>query len=203
MAVHPKEELLVNVLDPSRSVETNFQIYQVITVDGMVISGMLAGESANSIRVIDSEGKEKQVLREDIDQLVSSPKSLMPEGFESSMTKAEMTDLLAFLAQRGKYTPLTISKVATVNGTQGLPGFRNRPGDTFELDSYGRVEVEGVPFELVDPQGDRVANIIGLQRPFRNRTATLPESVTLDCSGKVSAIHVLGGVAWGAFPRFR
>ena len=37
----------------------------------LVISGMLAGESANSIRVIDSEGKEKQVLREDIDQLVS------------------------------------------------------------------------------------------------------------------------------------
>jgi len=203
MAVHPKEELLVNVLDPSRSVETNFQIYQVITVDGLVISGMLAGESANSIRVIDSEGKEKQVLREDIDQLVSSPKSLMPEGFESSMTKTEMTDLLAFLAQRGKHTPLTISKVATVNGNRGLPGFRNRPGDKFELESYGRVEIEGVPFELVDPQGELVANIIGLQRPFRSRQATLPESVTLDCSGKVSAIHMLGGVAWGAYPRFR
>ncbi|MEZ6117723.1 MAG: hypothetical protein R3C28_14285 [Pirellulaceae bacterium] len=60
-----------------------------------------------------------------------------------------------------------------------------------------------MPFELVDPQGELVANIIGLQRPFRNRQATLPESITLDCSGRVSAIHMLGGVAWGAFPRFR
>ncbi|MEZ6117724.1 MAG: c-type cytochrome [Pirellulaceae bacterium] len=119
MAVHPKEELLVNVLDPSRSVETNFQIYQVITVNGQVISGMLAGESANSIRVIDSTGKEKQVLREDLEQLVSSPKSLMPEGFESSMTKAELTDLLTFLTQRGKYTPLTTSKGCHCKWNQG------------------------------------------------------------------------------------
>ena len=69
---------------------------------------------------------------------------------------------------------MEISKVATVNGNQGLPGFRNRPGDKFMLDSYGRIEVEGIPFELVDPLGDRVANIIGLQRPFRSRAATLP-----------------------------
>ena len=203
MAVHPKAEMLVNVLDPSRSVETNFQIYQVITVDGDVVAGMLAGESANSIRLIDSQGKEKQILREDIDQLQSSPKSVMPEGFESLMTKAEMGDLLAFLSRRGKYTPLELSKVATVNGTKGLPGFRNRPGDQFELDSYGPVEIDHVPFELVNPQGDRVANIIGLQRPFRGRQATLPDSVSIDCSGNVSSLHILGGVAWGAFPRVR
>ena len=114
-----------SLLDPSRSVETNIQIYQVITVDGDVVAGMLAGESANSIRLIDSQGKEKQILREDIDQLQSSTKSVMPEGFECLMTKAEMGDLLAFLSRRSKYIPLELSKVATVNGTKGLPGFRN------------------------------------------------------------------------------
>lgn len=205
MAVHPKEEILINVLDPSRSVENNFRAYQILTVDGLVISGMLAGESANSIRVIDSQGKEKQVLREDIEQMTSSSKSMMPEGFESSITKEEMSDLLAFLAKRGQYTPLSISSVASVNGSKGLPGFRGNPGDKFELDSYGRVQAEGVPFELIDPQKDRIPNIIGLQRPFRGRrrATTLPESVSVDCSGRVSTIHMLGGVAWGAYPRFR
>lgn len=203
MSVHPKEEILVNVLDPSRSVENNFRTYQILTVDGNVFSGMLAGESANSLRIIDTQGKEKLVLREDIEQLTSSVKSLMPEGFESLMTKAEMADLLSFLAKRGKHAPLSISSVATVNSSKGLPGFRGRPGDKFEIDSYGRIEFEGIPFELIDPQGDRIANIIGLQSRSPRRPSTLPESVSVDCSGKVDAIHLLGGVAWAAYPRFK
>lgn len=203
MSVHPKEEILINVLDPSRSVENNFRTYQILTVDGNVLSGMLAGESANSLRIIDTQGKEKLVLREDIEQLSSSPKSLMPEGFESSMSKAEMADLLSFLAKRDKHAPLSISSVATVNSNKGLPGFRGRSGDKLELDSYGRVEVESIPFELIDPQGDRIANIIGLQSSSPRRPSTLPESVNIDCSGKVQAIHLLGGVAWAAYPRFK
>lgn len=202
MSVHPKEEILINVLDPSRSVENNFRTYQILTVDGNVLSGMLAGESANSLRIIDTQGKEKLVLREDIEQLTSSSKSLMPEGFESSISRAEMSDLLSFLAKRGKYAPLNTSSVATINSSKGLPGFRGRPGDKFELDSYGRVEIEGVPFELIDPQGDRIANIIGLQRRSSRRPSTLPESVSVDCSGNIRAIHLLGGVAWAAYPRF-
>ncbi|WP_372715480.1 PVC-type heme-binding CxxCH protein [Novipirellula sp.] len=203
MAVHPKEEILMNVLDPSRSVENNFRTYQILTVDGDVLSGMLAGESANSLRIIDTQGKEKLVLREDIEQLTSSAKSLMPEGFESSISKTEMADLLSFLAKRGKHAPLNISGVATVNSGKGLPGFRGRPGDKFVLDSYGRVEVEGVPFELVDPQGDRIANIIGLQSKSSRFPSTLPESVSIDCAGNVETIHMLGGVAWAAYPRFK
>ncbi|EMB17805.1 PVC-type heme-binding CxxCH protein [Rhodopirellula europaea] len=203
MSVHPKEEILINVLDPSRSVENNFRTYQILTVDGNVLSGMLAGESANSLRIIDTQGKEKLVLREDIEEMTSSAKSLMPEGFESAMTKAEMADLLSFLAKRGTHAPLSISSVATINGSNGLPGFRGRPGDKFELDSYGRVEVEGIPFELIDPQGDRIANIIGLQQASPRRPSTLPESVSIDCSGNVEAIHLLGGVAWAAYPRFK
>jgi putative heme-binding domain-containing protein len=200
MAVHPKEEILVNVLDPSRSVENNFSTYQILTLDGDVVTGMLAGESANSLRIIDSQGKEVQILREDIEQMLSTGKSLMPEGFESAMTKVEMADLLSFLAKRSRFTPLTLSNLATVNGNKGLPGFRGRPGDKFELESYSSVMVEDVPFELTDPQGERVPNIIGLQRS--SERSVLPESVSIDCSGRVVAIHMLGGVAWAAYPRF-
>ncbi len=109
MAVHPKAEILVNVLDPSRSVENNFRTYQILTNEGAVLNGMLAGESANAMRLINSQGKEEQVLREDIEEMNASAKSLMPEGFESLMTKQEMADLLAFLNNRGKYTPLALT----------------------------------------------------------------------------------------------
>ncbi len=42
MAVHPKAELLTNILDPNRSVEGNFRTYTVLTSDGVVMTGMLA-----------------------------------------------------------------------------------------------------------------------------------------------------------------
>jgi putative heme-binding domain-containing protein len=181
MAVHPKHEILMNVLDPSRSVESNFRTYQVLTVDGKVINGMLAGESANSIRIINSQGKEEQVLRADIEEMNASVKSLMPEGFESSISKQEMADLLAFLNNRGRYTPLTLSTAATLSGAKGLPGFRGAPGDKFELKDYGTLEIEGVPFEIQDPQQGRVANMIALQGAGGRGPAT--------------SIHLLGAVA--------
>ena len=133
MAVHPKHEILMNVLDPSRSVESNFRTYQVLTADGKVINGMLAGESANSIRIVNTQGKEEQVLRADIEEMNASPKSLMPEGFEASISKQEMADLLTFLNNRGRYTPLTLATAATISGAKGLPGFRGGAGDKFEF----------------------------------------------------------------------
>lgn len=197
MAVHPKAEILMNVLDPSRSVENNFRTYQVLTTDGKVINGMLAGESANSIRVINTQGKEEQVLREDIEELNALAKSLMPEGFESSISKQEMADLLAFLNNRGRFTPLTLSTVATMSGATGLPGFRGGQGDKFELKSYGTHEIEGIPFGIEDPQAGRVANVIALQSAGGRSPAVFPSSVTLLCSGKVSSLHLLcTGSVW-------
>lgn len=200
MAVHPKEEILMNILDPSRSVENNFRNYQILTVDGTVLTGMLAGESANSLRLINSQGKEEQVLRADIEELNASTKSLMPEGFESQMTKQEMADLLSFLANRGQYTPLSLAAVSTLSGPKGLPGPRGSTGEPFTLKQYGVVEIEGVPFELIDPQSGRAANIIALQLPRGNAPSTYPSSVTIPCLGKVSAIHLLGGVSTFGFP---
>ena len=35
VAVHTKEHLLIDILDPSRSVEGNFRVYQVVTQAGI------------------------------------------------------------------------------------------------------------------------------------------------------------------------
>ena len=49
MAVHTKEHLLTDIIDPSRSVEGNFRLYVVTTNDGRVLNGMLASESKTAI----------------------------------------------------------------------------------------------------------------------------------------------------------
>ena len=67
MGTHPREELLIHILDPSRSVEGNFVSYTLGTNDGRVITGLLASESKTAVELIDAEGKSFRVLREDID----------------------------------------------------------------------------------------------------------------------------------------
>jgi uncharacterized protein len=59
-----------------------------------------------SLELYDTEGKQQLLLREDVEQIVASSKSLMPDGFEKQITEDGMRDLLEFLTQRGKFLPL-------------------------------------------------------------------------------------------------
>lgn len=199
MAVHPKKELLTHIIDPSRSVEGNFRIYSVTTDDGKVFTGLLASESKTAIELIDVEAKKHQILRENIDELVASPKSLMPEGFEKQHTQQELTDLLEFLTQRGKFLPIPLDKVATVVSTK--PMFHDGEHDEQKLifPDWTPKVFEGVPFVLVDPQGDRVANAIMLHGLNGDKPPRMPKSVTLPCNAPAKMIHFLGGISgWGS-----
>src|SRR5262249_33126388 len=82
MAVHPKEHLLTDIIDPSRSVEGNFRVYVVETKEGRLLTGLLASETKTSVELVDAEAKRSVVLRDDLVGLTASNKSLMPEGFE-------------------------------------------------------------------------------------------------------------------------
>ncbi|MDB5347975.1 MAG: Trehalose utilization [Schlesneria sp.] len=199
MAVHPKKELLTHIIDPSRSVEGNFRIYSVTTDDGKVYSGLLASESKTAIELIDVEAKKHQILRENIDELVASPKSLMPEGFEKQHTQQELTDLLEFLTQRGRFLPIPIEKVATAISTK--PMFHDGEHDEQKLifSDWTPKIFEGVPFVLVDPHGDRVPNAIMLHGTNGDKPPRMPKSVTLTCNAPAKLIHFLGGISgWGA-----
>lgn len=200
MAVHPKAELLMHILDPSRSVEGNFRTYTVQTADGLVLTGMLAGESRTSIELIDSQGKRQTLLREDIEQLVGSTKSLMPEGFESQMTEPDMTNLLEFLTSKGRYVPLPIGKIATAVSTKNL--FHDGPpgADRMVFDDWAPKTFEGVPFVLVDPQVDRVPNIILLNGPLGTLPPKMPKQVSIPCNMPVKKLHLLSGVSGWGFP---
>ena len=45
----PKEQLLVSLLDPSRQVSPDYLAYTLVTVDGQIFTGMVAGETANTV----------------------------------------------------------------------------------------------------------------------------------------------------------
>lgn len=200
MAVHPKEELLIHIIDPSRSVEGNFRIYSVVTTDGRVINGLLASESKTAIELFDAEGKKHAIQRDDVDELIASTKSLMPEGFEKQMSADELVNLLEFLTQRGKYLPLDLRKVATIVSTRGMFYDEESPIERMIFSDWSPKTFEGVPFQLVDPQGERVPNAILLFSPNGKSPPKMPRSVTLPCNAPAKAVHFLGGVSGWGFP---
>ena len=200
MAVHPKHELLTHIIDPSRSVEGNFRIYTVAKTDGIIVNGMMSGESRTAITLIDTEGKENQIAREDIDELIRSRKSLMPEGFEKQMSSEELTSLLEFLTDKGKYMPVSLDRYATAISTKGLFSDGDDGPDRMVFSDWTPKIFKDVPFILTDPRGTTVRNIILLYGPNSPLPASMPKSVTLPCNSEAKAIHILGGIGGWNFP---
>jgi putative heme-binding domain-containing protein len=91
------EQLLRAILDPNQAVEARYLNYTAVTKNGMTFTGLLASETATSITLAGADGKQKVILRSDLDELFSAGKSVMPEGLEKDITPPQMADLLAFL----------------------------------------------------------------------------------------------------------
>jgi putative membrane-bound dehydrogenase-like protein len=200
VAVHPKEHLIVDILDPSRSVEGNFRVYQIVMKDGRTMNGLLASESKTAVEVIDAEAKKHVLQRDDIDVLSASNKSLMPEGFEKQMSQDDLANLLEFLTQRGRYLPLPIDKAATVVSTRGMFYSENAPAERLIFRDWSPKTFDGIPFLLVDPRDGQSKNVILLYGPNGSIPPKMPKSAKIACNSPAKAIHLLSGVSGWGYP---
>jgi putative heme-binding domain-containing protein len=71
------------------------------TKSGDVLDGVIAAESAASVTLKRAEGEPLTVLRTEIDILVSTNASLMPEGLEKGLDVRAMADLFQFIRRVG------------------------------------------------------------------------------------------------------
>jgi putative membrane-bound dehydrogenase-like protein len=90
-----------NVLDPNQAVDSDFVQYAVVTRDGRTLGGLLRNETRNSVTVLASGTEQHTLLRRDIEHLMSSGRSLMPEGLERVLPPPAMADLVAWIKSDG------------------------------------------------------------------------------------------------------
>ncbi len=93
--------LLTAVLDPNSAVEDKYRSYNVLTLSGFAAAGIITDESSTAIELQTNGGETKTFLREDIELIQGTGKSLMPEGLEHSISVSDMGHLLAFLNELG------------------------------------------------------------------------------------------------------
>lgn len=91
------EALLTDILDPSQEVDPRYVAYQLTTIRGQVLSGIIAAETASSVTLKRGEAAEETVLRTQIEAIESTGKSLMPDGLEQQIGRQDMADLIAYL----------------------------------------------------------------------------------------------------------
>jgi putative membrane-bound dehydrogenase-like protein len=93
----PADALLLHIFVPNYEVTPAYQSLTVTTRDGRAVTGWLTAETENSLALRTAFGSEETVLRKDIAATTASGVSLMPDGLEQTMTKAEVSALIAFL----------------------------------------------------------------------------------------------------------
>jgi putative heme-binding domain-containing protein len=92
-----EETIIRDILAPSAAIASGYTTYLVETSAGRVYTGIIAGESANSLHLREPGGTNHTILRKDIEALTASIVSLMPEELHQTITPQQLADALAWL----------------------------------------------------------------------------------------------------------
>jgi putative heme-binding domain-containing protein len=91
------EQILADIIQPNRAIDSNYFSYTAVTVDGRVHTGILTAETSTSVTLKQAEGKAITLRRAEIDELYSNGVSLMPDGMEKLIPPQDMADLISFI----------------------------------------------------------------------------------------------------------
>jgi putative heme-binding domain-containing protein len=93
-------ELLEHILEPSREIAEGYRTVQFVLESGRVVSGVVTGETDESLRVTPNLLVPESVVtipKSQVEERVASRVSPMPAGLVNVLEREEILDLLAFL----------------------------------------------------------------------------------------------------------
>ena len=96
-----RDFLLVSMVDPSAQIRKEYISYIVQTVDGRVVTGLLAEESDAAVTILGAKNERTTISRDNIEQMKASPVSLMPENILKDLTPQEVRHLMRHLQSTG------------------------------------------------------------------------------------------------------
>jgi cytochrome c oxidase cbb3-type subunit 3 len=112
------EELRSAITDPNKDPEPRERTVQVTTREGRQFTGIARNEDNFSLQVQSLDGTFHLFTKADLEHLEYLPKSLMPSDYGSSLTAAELNDLVSYLVRTARAT-----KKVRASGTKQEPEF--------------------------------------------------------------------------------
>ena len=175
--------LIESVLDPSRQIVEGYRPTVVATADGRVLSGIIKGESANDLTLVDADGHRQIVRKSEIEKRSACDTSLMPDGLAGGLKPSDFADLIAYLEGlrsagqgtpgSGSHGPITLPRgFHSERVARGITGATAlavaADGRVFVCEQAGKLHVikEGgllaAPFLTVDAHNDWERGLIGV-----------------------------------------
>ncbi|MEY2410344.1 MAG: uncharacterized protein QOF48_3014, partial [Verrucomicrobiota bacterium] len=96
IGTRPRQDILVDIIDPNRSVEASYRQWNVTTKTGDVIAGRLDTETATVVEVLDMAGQRHAIQRQNLAEMTPSAVSLMPQTFDQ-LPESDLAALLEYL----------------------------------------------------------------------------------------------------------
>jgi putative membrane-bound dehydrogenase-like protein len=97
-SIRNSRDLLEAIVFPSATFARGFEPFLIRTKDGVIYDGLIARETPDAIYLFTSERVEKRIPRSSVDVLQQSKVSIMPQGLDNQISRAELRDLIAFLS---------------------------------------------------------------------------------------------------------
>ncbi|MCG8653906.1 MAG: discoidin domain-containing protein, partial [Pirellulales bacterium] len=95
-----KEELMRSILMPNDKISKGYETISLLTFDGVVHNGFVLKEDDKMISLGIANGKQVDVLKDDVDVRKEMKASSMPEGLIKQIAPIEFLDLVAFLERQ-------------------------------------------------------------------------------------------------------
>ncbi|MBL8888964.1 MAG: sorbosone dehydrogenase [Planctomycetaceae bacterium] len=97
----PVDYLLDSLLNPSSKVKEGYHSKKILTVDGLIVTGIVQSHSGGVYRLRLADGSFKSIAETEIEEIADGS-SLMPAGLCDSLTAKELIDLTSFLSNLGR-----------------------------------------------------------------------------------------------------
>ncbi|MDG1894301.1 MAG: c-type cytochrome [Fuerstiella sp.] len=92
-----QERILANVVNPNLEIREGFENHIVLTADGRVVNGFLADQDSQVVVLRGVDGQNNILRRDEIDEMIVSKVSIMPEGALKNLSEQDIRDLFAYL----------------------------------------------------------------------------------------------------------
>ena len=95
-----RDFLLVSLIDPSSVIRKEFVSVVIQTINGRILTGLAVDRNDASITLADSKGEKQVVAISEIEDLLDSNISLMPDNLYLQLRPQELRDLFAYLQSK-------------------------------------------------------------------------------------------------------
>lgn len=91
-------ELVESILEPSARIAAGFEVTELRTREGVTLLGRVVAEDESSVIVASAGDARQTIAKADVVARTPRVESLMPAGFATRLTVADLSDLLAYLS---------------------------------------------------------------------------------------------------------